>query len=46
MHRKRKIRTVKRLRIKKIEQENKSIRGTGRSRKKLVVLKANEKMQR
>ena len=46
MHRKRKIRTVKRLRIKEIEQENKSIRGTGRSRKKLVVLKSNEKMQR
>ena len=34
------------MRIKKIEKENKSIRGTGRSRKKLVVLKANEKMQR
>ena len=28
------------------KKKNKSIRGTGRSRKKLVVLKENEKMQR
>ena len=34
------------MRTKKIEQENKSIRGAGRYRKKLVVLKSNEKMQR
>ena len=34
------------VRIKKIEQENKSMRGAGRSRKKLVVLKADEKMRR